>query len=117
MASNLITSSHPRAFHAPENGGCGKFQSVILYRPLLSGHKKSNLRKQTIFCGKNLFQNIKEHFGQCFLIKSGVIMIGVFSAFVYPILMFFLLCRHLQDNKIQKLEKGTFSGLTRLSRL
>ena len=54
-ASKVITSSHPRAFHAPENGGYGKFQSVILYRPLLSGHKKKYLRKRTIFCGKNLF--------------------------------------------------------------
>ena len=52
-ASNPITSTPQRAFHAAENGGSGKFQSVILYRPLFERQKKY-LRKRTMFCGKNL---------------------------------------------------------------
>ena len=111
-ASNLITSSLQRALHANKNGGRG---SSNFYRPLLNGKKKSNYRKRIFFRGKNIFR--KEHFGQYFLINSGVIVIEVVCSFVHPILLFLLLCRYLQDNKIQKLEKGTFSGLNLLQLL
>ena len=85
-------------------------------RPLLNGKKKI-YRNRMFFRGKNLLRNLKEHFGQYFLINSGVIEIGVLSSFVHPILLFLLLCRYLHDNKIQKLEKGTFSGLNFLELL
>ena len=105
---------HPREPCTPIKMADAEVQTSI---GLFWTAKKSNYRKRIFFRWKNLFRNLKEHFGQYFLINSGVIVIGVVCSFVHPILLFLLLCRYLQDNKIQKLEKGTFSGLNLLQLL
>ena len=75
--------------------------------------KKVLKKTNNVLWEKSPFKILKSILGNIFLLRV-VILMGVFSAFVDPILLFLLLCRYLQDNKIQKLEKGTFSGLTRL---
>ena len=107
---------HPREPCTPMKMADAGSSKLSFYRPL-ERQKKSNFRKRIFFRGKNLLRNLKEHFGQYFLINSGVIVIEVVCSFNHPILLFLLLCRYLQDNKIQKLEKGAFSGLNLLQLL
>ena len=58
-----------------------------------------------VLLGKISFQNLKEHFGQYFLINSGVIVIGGFSAFVYPILLFLYYADILKITKSRNWKK------------
>ena len=54
LGRTTLLRHHPREPFTPlKKGGCGKFQCVILYGPLLSG-KKKYLRKRTIFLWENL---------------------------------------------------------------
>ena len=86
--------------------------NLSFYGPLLNEKQKKKVTKENEY-----FSLGKISFGQDFLIKSGVIVIKVFSVIFYLFPLFFLLCRYLQVNNIQKLENGTFSGLNVLEQL
>ena len=87
MVSNHIASSPQRALHAEENGGRVKFEPIILLASFERLKKK--LKKRTFFCAKNFFLGgLKEHLNKIFF-KRGVIVMGVFIAFLNPNLFFF----------------------------
>ena len=108
-----LLRQHPREPFTPlKMADPGSFNLSV---SMASFERQKKVLKKTnnVLWEKSPFKILKSILGNIFLLRV-VILMGVFSAFVYPILLFLLLCRYLQDNKIQKLEKGTFSGLTRL---
>ena len=111
-----LLRQHPREPFTPlKMADPGSFNLSV---SMASFERQKKVLKKTnnVLWEKSPFKILKSILGNIFLLRV-VILMGVFSAFVYPILLFLLLCRYLQDNKIQKLEKGTFPGLTRLSNL
>ena len=111
-----LLRQHPREPFTPlKMADPGSFNLSV---SMASFERQKKVLKKTnnVLWEKSPFKILKSILGNIFLLRV-VILMGVFSAFVYPILLFLLLCRYLQDNKIQKLEKGTFPGLTRLSSL
>ena len=108
-----LLRQHPREPFTPlKMADPGSFNLSV---SMASFERQKKVLKKTnnVLWEKSPFKILKSILGNIFLLRV-VILMGVFSAFVDPILLFLLLCRYLQDNKIQKLEKGTFSGLTRL---
>ena len=108
-----LLRQHPREPFTPlKMADPGSFNLSV---SMASFERQKKVLKKTnnVLWEKSPFKILKSILGNIFLLTV-VILMGVFSAFVYPILSFHLLCRYLQDNKIQKVEKGTFPGLTRL---